>query len=147
MHADMENEIRSRVADTRALQQRACDEWRVDFNHVRPHEALAMATPSELYRPSGRRPLVKTGALRNDCERRTVDARGCVMWNQQRVYVTTALRGQVIGLLRAQDVVTVWFYNMLLGTFRVDLGKSVQPPIPQSATTAEVSPGNTSVTG
>ena len=147
MHADMESEIRARVADTRELQQRVCDEWRVDFNHVRPHEALEMATPSERYRPSPRRPIVQTGALRSDCERRTVDARGWVAWRDQRVYVTTALRGHTIGLLRTQEIVTVWFYQMLLGTFRVGTGRSVQPPLPTSALAVDLPPGNTAVTG
>jgi transposase InsO family protein len=144
MHADMQTEIRSRVADTRDLQQLVCDEWRVEFNHVRPHEALAMATPSDLYRRSPRRPIVQTGALRSDCERRTVDARGWVVWNQQRVYVTTALRGHTVGLLRVQNIVTVWFYQMMLGTFRVGDGQSVQPVLPPEChPVTGVSPGDT----
>ena len=42
---------------SRRAQQKACDDWRVEFNHVRPHEALAMQTPAEVYRPRERRLL------------------------------------------------------------------------------------------
>jgi len=142
MHADMQNEIRSRQADTRALQQVICDEWRVDFNHVRPHEALAMQTPSDIYRPSPRRARTQTGALRSGCERRTVDDRGWLSWNQQRVYVTTALRGHTVGLTRDEVVVIVWFHHLRLGTFDVGTGASVQPP-PPPMRAAKVSPGDT----
>jgi transposase InsO family protein len=34
--------------------QAAFDEWRRRYNHLRPHEALDMATPAERYRPSSR---------------------------------------------------------------------------------------------
>jgi transposase InsO family protein len=34
--------------------QRAFDEWRPRYNHLRPHDALGMATPGERYRPSSR---------------------------------------------------------------------------------------------
>lgn len=147
MHADMQSEIRTRVADTRALQQQVCDEWRVDFNHVRPHEALAMRTPSEVYRSSPRRPLIQAGAFPPECELRTVDERGWLSWNQQNVYVTSALRGHSVGLLRVRSIVAVWFYRLMLGTFREGDGKTVEPPLPASVALAGVSPGNTGVTG
>ena len=34
--------------------QNAFDEWRDVYNHERPHESLAMETPSDRYRPSYR---------------------------------------------------------------------------------------------
>jgi hypothetical protein len=47
------------LEDCRALnlsaQQRACDDWVITFNHVRPHEVLGMKT-REIYRASPRRP-------------------------------------------------------------------------------------------
>ena len=41
-------------ADLDALQQRL-DQWRSIYNHLRPHQALAMAVPSSRYQVSGRR--------------------------------------------------------------------------------------------
>jgi len=143
MHADIEREIRAKVARTRALQQKACDEWRVEFNHVRPHEALGMKTPSEIYRPSPRRPVVQTGAFPSGCERRIVNPRGWIAWNRQRIYVTTALVGHTVGLVQLRDEVFVWFYQMLLGTFRCGQGLESVEPIKARAVLAELPPGNT----
>jgi len=38
-------------------QQRACDRWMMEFNEVRPHDALGGKTPAEVYRDSERRSL------------------------------------------------------------------------------------------
>jgi hypothetical protein len=127
MHADIAGEIESRAAETRAQQQLACDEWRVEFNHVRPHEALEMKTPADVYRPSSRRAVVQSGALRRDCQRRTVDSRGLVSWNLQRIYVTVALSGHTVGLRREGEVIAVWFYKMRIGTFRYGIDKTLKP--------------------
>ncbi|KPC50972.1 IS481 family transposase [Amantichitinum ursilacus] len=45
---------RYRFADAATLQQ-ALDAWREDYNLIRPHEALGLATPVSRYRPSERR--------------------------------------------------------------------------------------------
>src|SRR5262249_3896867 len=55
MHADIRIELQLQAASSLSAQQRACDDWRAEFNHVRPHEALEMRTPAEVYRPSERR--------------------------------------------------------------------------------------------
>jgi putative transposase len=69
MHGDIRVEIQAHAADTREAQQAACDEWRVEFNHVRPHEALDYRTPTEVYRPSPRRPThVIAGGFPDGCD-------------------------------------------------------------------------------
>lgn len=52
MHADMAADLQRAPERSKASQQRACDRWRQEFNHVRPHEALHGKTPAELYRSS-----------------------------------------------------------------------------------------------
>jgi hypothetical protein len=59
MHRDL-SELQLRPARTRSAQQRQCDRWVVDFNEVRPHDALGGKTPAEVYRDS---PCRFTGAL------------------------------------------------------------------------------------
>ena len=59
MHRDMSADLQAFPTGSRFAEQRACDRWRVEFNRVRPHEALGGKTPSELYKPSERR-LVTT---------------------------------------------------------------------------------------
>ena len=58
MHRDMREEIQASPSASRLAEQRACDKWRQEFNHVRPHEALAGKTPGELYRRSERKARV-----------------------------------------------------------------------------------------
>src|SRR6516162_11049635 len=44
-------------ARTRCAQQRACDRSMIEFNEVRPHDALGGKTPAEVYRDSEHRSL------------------------------------------------------------------------------------------
>ena len=84
MHADISVELQTQAAQSIRAQQRACDDWRVEFNHMRPHEALGLETPADVYRSSPRRlmrariggfpddvEIVKLGAVRQVLARRT----------------------------------------------------------------------------
>jgi transposase InsO family protein len=55
-HRTLKAEVLSGLtfADLGAVQQRL-DQWRSIYNHLRPHQALAMAVPSSRYQVSGRR--------------------------------------------------------------------------------------------
>ena len=57
MHRDLA-ELQISPAHSRRAQQRECDRWMVDFNEIRPHDALGGKTPAEVYRDSERRSLV-----------------------------------------------------------------------------------------
>lgn len=46
---------RDNAASTIETQQRAYDDWITMFNYERPHEALGMKVPADVYRPSERR--------------------------------------------------------------------------------------------
>ncbi|MFO1458299.1 MAG: integrase core domain-containing protein [Verrucomicrobiota bacterium] len=51
MHLDVRRELQAgRIGDSEA----AFEQWRQEFNTERPHEALGMKTPAEVYRPSPR---------------------------------------------------------------------------------------------
>ena len=55
MHRDMSADLQAFPAGSLLAEQRACDRWRLEFNRVRPHEALGGKTPAEMYKPSERR--------------------------------------------------------------------------------------------
>ncbi|HEY5955213.1 MAG TPA: DDE-type integrase/transposase/recombinase [Polyangiaceae bacterium] len=55
MHSDIAKEIQVVPCGARDSQQCACDKWRHEFNHVRPHGALKDKTPAEVYKTSERR--------------------------------------------------------------------------------------------
>jgi hypothetical protein len=127
MHADIRREIQSTIARDITEQQRLCDDWRTEFNHVRPHEALEMKTPAAVYRPSSRRAIVRAGGHPQDYQRRVVDDRGWIHYEMMHIYVATALAGYTVGLRREGRTVAVWFYELGLGSFIYGEDQSVQP--------------------
>ena len=139
MHADISIEIQTQAAQSIRAQQKACDEWRVEFNHVRPHEALALQTPADVYRPSQRRLMRgRVGGFPDDAEIVRLHANGKV-WLDGRyhIFVSTALGGGQIGLERMADgLIRVWFYHLLIGQLRVEptMGRNltVQPLLPST---------------
>ena len=89
-------------AENLVEQRRAIDEWRRDYNDVRPHEALGDVPPSLVYRRSSRgypRKLLKPEppAWREACD---VDNSDCIRWRKQKLFVTSALAGEIVELER-----------------------------------------------
>jgi transposase InsO family protein len=114
LHLDIQRELRgSQGVD----QQAGFDEWRRTFNHERPHEALGMKCPAELYEKSPRRYQGSPEDLTYDMpETRRVNKVGEIGWKHQRVFISTALAGWSVGLQPAKaDLWEVWFGRLLLG--------------------------------
>jgi putative transposase len=114
LHLDVEREL---SGERPAEQQAAFDEWRQTFNRERPHEALEMKRPAEVYRPSERQyegtpddlTYAKMGARR-------VHGRGYISLPKQRVFVSSALTGWSVGVEPVQGEQTnLWFGRLLLG--------------------------------
>jgi len=121
MHADIAADLQADPEATLALQQRACDRWRQEFNDVRPHAALANKTPGELYRSSPVKPRMRSPTYPLTWTKRIVSCNGEVRVNNQDYFVSTALaRYQValepLGGLRCR----VWFYDVILGEIEVE---------------------------
>jgi hypothetical protein len=55
MHRTLKAEATKRARLDLIAQQARFDEWRREFNEVRPHEALGQKTPASYYEPSARR--------------------------------------------------------------------------------------------
>ncbi len=64
MHRTLKREATIPPASTLPAQQRRFDAFRQEFNELRPHEALAMQRPAQLYRPSTRAMPTTPRALR-----------------------------------------------------------------------------------
>ncbi len=120
MHRDL-SELESAPARTRRAQQRACDRWMVDFNEVRPHDALGGKTPSEVYRNSEHRSLTPVlPSYPPDWLVRRVSKSGAVSLNDDVVLISTVLKGQLVGL--KQEGLLRWrarFFDVDLGTIEV----------------------------
>jgi putative transposase len=104
-----------------AAQQNALEVFRREYNEERPHEALELRVPKELYTRS---PRIYTGRLPpppeypDDWQVRYVRPSGQMKWGGRDVSVTRALSGETIGLEpRADGVWAIWFEHLELGIF------------------------------
>lgn len=115
LHLDLAREVESQRLGER---QPVLDEWRCTFNEERPHEALAMRTPAEVYTNSTRRfegtPADLTYA---GMDTRKVQTHGNIGWAGQTIFISTALQGWSVGLKPStqHQLWEVWFGRLLLG--------------------------------
>ena len=139
MHRDMAWEIENSASSDAATQQAELDVWRRTFNEERPHEAIGMRVPQDVYQTSPRRFDPTPVELRYPKEYsvRKVNRRGHAKIHSQLVNISLALVGQQIGLEPiAPDRLGVWYCKLCLG--HVDLKtqkfQAVRPPLPSVAT-------------
>src|SRR6266567_980692 len=117
MHQDISRELEA-VGE---CDQAALDVWRETFNYERPHEALGMRCPGEVYLASERKYEGTPEDLDYPkmCSRR-VSPKGLISLEGQPLFLSTSLGGWSVGLKPiAEDVMEVWFGRLLLG--QVDL--------------------------
>lgn len=105
MHRTLKDETTKPPAANGRAQQRKFNTFRREFNEVRPHEALDMARPAQLYRSSTRTMPDKLPALEypDRFEVRYVSANGGIRWNKHWVNVTSAIVGEYVGLEEIDD--------------------------------------------
>jgi putative transposase len=113
LHLDIQRELRGQE------QQASFEEWRRTFNEERPHEALGMKRPAELYRPSERKFEGTPDELTYPkMETRRVQSRGHIRVKGQAVFISTALSGWTVGLEPfEQSKFNLYFGPLLLGQY------------------------------
>jgi transposase InsO family protein len=117
MHLTLKKEA-TRPPCMNALQQQArFDDFVSEFNTERPHEAIGMKTPGELYTPSSRpyRGLPELAYPFHDKDV-LVTACGRVCMHRKKINVSTVLAGHRLGLKEVDD--GIW----LLSFMHYDLG-------------------------
>jgi putative transposase len=120
MHKDISRELEALGQSD----QEALDLWRQTFNYERPHEALGMRCPGEVYITSQRKYEGTPQDLDYPqmCPRR-VCQHGMIRLEGQRLFLSTSLAGWSVGLKPiATDLLEVWFGRLLLG--QADLATS-----------------------
>jgi len=128
MHLTLKKEATRPPAMNSLQQQARFDAFRDEFNTERPHEALAMKCPAEVYSASPRAydglpeltyPLHDHDVLVTSC--------GRICMHRKRVNISTVLAGQRLGIKEVDD--GIWIVSFM----RYDLGfidleqKTLQP--------------------
>ena len=120
MHRTLKAEtIRPAAANLRA-QQRKFNRFIEEFNTERPHEALDMHTPSEIYSPSKRDMPNRILPLEypDRFEVRLVSTNGGVRWHHKWLNVSVVCAGEYIGFEEIDDGIwNVYFGPLKLGRF------------------------------
>jgi transposase InsO family protein len=117
MHLDIANELQVLPEASLALQQRAADRWRQEFNHVRPHDALDGQTPSDVYRPSPARLKVRVPVYPMGWLTKKVKKDGTVGHGH---FLSTAIAGQLVGLQPIGGLrYRAWFHDVDLGAIEM----------------------------
>src|SRR5499427_3099084 len=113
MHRTLKEEVPPRICKNLLAQQEQLDRFREDFNERRPHEALKMKCPADLYKPSLKRypeRLPEPTYLHHDLVR-PVRSNGFVYFQGKTFFISRALAEQSIGLEAEQD--GIWRINFM----------------------------------
>jgi transposase InsO family protein len=118
MHRDLKREATRPPRSNLPAQQLAFNAWRRVYNFDRPHESLAMQTPSAIYQPSTRpfpeRPEPLT--YPPHFEVRLVAGDSTIRWKNRKVFVTALLDRYEVGLEEIADGIwSVFFGPIHLG--------------------------------
>lgn len=116
MHRDMREGLQSAPSPSRATQQTACNRWRHEFNHLRPHEALGGKVPAEIYKRSERKAHISTYLYPPTWIVRTTSRSGALNIDSIQIHAGTALGRVRLGLEPLGGLrYRMWFREVDLG--------------------------------
>ncbi len=122
MHRDMAIEVESSPDRDLATQQASLDVWRKTFNYERPHEAIGMQVPGDVYEKSTQVYDAKDVELCYPFGQlvRKVRRVGSVKFRGLDIHISQALGGCNVGLEPIGDGrYSVWFCRLCLGELDV----------------------------
>lgn len=130
MHKTLKAETARPPRATHRAQQHRFNDWREEFNHERPHEALGMKKPAELYQPATRLYPKRVPRVEypNDWEVRRVRSSGEIKWQNRLRFIGQALVGRQVGLHEIDDgLYRVYLGQLALGILSDGDTKGLQP--------------------
>jgi transposase InsO family protein len=111
MHGALQRAVRRRKADPE--DQAWLDAFRHEYNHLRPHQALSMATPSTRWQPSHlcfqSQPAEWIYPAHMTAVR--LHTQGQLHWGGRRWEISNALRGRTVALERIGERAIVYYCN------------------------------------
>jgi putative transposase len=117
MHRDLKADVQVFPSISLRAEQRACDRWRQEFNHVRPHDALGGKVPADLYRPSCRRASANVPfAYPRGFVVRTACPAGVISVSGEKYAISRSVGGHRLGLEHLKDLrYRIWLHGLDLG--------------------------------
>jgi putative transposase len=142
MHLTLKKEATKPAGKNFLQQQARFDAFTRVYNHERPHQALNMRNPAELYSPSAR---VYTGlpALEYPFHDRTVVVTQCgrLCFGRRKINLSQVFAGQAVGVREVAD--HIWLISFMhydLGFFDDQCNRVECAPNPFSAKVSAMSP-------
>ncbi|MGO4126297.1 integrase core domain-containing protein [Inquilinus sp. YAF38] len=104
MHGTLKADTAKPPAATPAAQQANFDRFRLEYNHLRPHEALGQETPASHYHKSPRGYPARIEEPAYDAEHavRRVRSNGEIKWGGTLIFVSEALVGEPVGVAETE---------------------------------------------
>lgn len=119
MHLTLKKETTKPPAQTQLRQQMKFDSFIEEFNGERPHQALDMKYPAEVYKPSNRR-YVGLPEVNYPFADRVIEVTGCgrICIRRKKINLSQVFAGQAVGIKEVQDGIwSVEFMDYELGYF------------------------------
>ena len=134
MHLTLKQETALPPRSSLKSQQKAFDAFIQEYNYERPHGGLKNRFPGEFYKPSKREfpEKIPEMAYPTSYEVERVSDEGNIRYGIHRVFIASALRGELIGLEEISDRHRrIHFSNATLGVLDIFTGRVLQYPNPK----------------
>jgi transposase InsO family protein len=131
MHKTMKAECCTPPSANGQAQQQRMNRWKKEFNHERPHEALCMRCPADLYQASPRRldESIKPDLYDLGVETKEVNAAGFIRLNGSSCYVGESFGGVDVAIERDESgLYKVRYANVNLGVLPDSPNARLRPP-------------------
>lgn len=123
MHRDLKRIVQRGSQYTLKEYCERLKEFQIDYNQQRPHEALDMKFPSEVYLPSPRKYVSKKIIIEypQNFDVRRVDQNGYICFNNKRYKISSSLTKYDLGFYQNNEQeIDVYFCDVLLGTIDME---------------------------
>lgn len=121
MHRDVAGDVESHPSTDNEGQRRALARWRQEFNEIRPHDALGLKTPAEVYGKRRGRPFRQRAfAYAPHLIVRRISRSGTFKLDEEPYFLSSALRGHDVGIELVDPLhVRAWLNEIDLGLVEI----------------------------
>lgn len=126
-HRTLKAAMRHRgVPETLSEWKVALQEFRHEYNHIRPHEALEMSVPASRYQHSDRayNPDPPEWEYPEGSIVKRLNTQGCLEYNRRRYFVCEALAGERVQVEQAEKYLLVSYRHMYVRQIEVESGRT-----------------------